>query len=243
LWESDLEETNSNLSQRILVIEDDLAVARSLQDGLQKDGYQVVVCYTGGEGLKSIQKDKPQLVVLDVRLPDGSGFDFCRKMRQEGFFQPILILTVQDDDMDKVLGLEIGADDYMTKPYNPKELSARIRSLLRRAYGEFSTTETKLMFVKDLTVDLLRATVARNGTEINLTPTEYRLFIHLAKHRGQVFSRSQLSEAVWGTYIESDTDSQAITVYIRRLREKLEMDPDHPRLILTVPGLGYRLSD
>jgi DNA-binding response OmpR family regulator len=238
-----LDETSSNLSQRILVIEDDLAVARSLQDGLQKDGYEVAVCHTGGEGLKSIQKEQPQLVVLDVRLPDGSGFDFCRKMRQEGFFQPILILTVQDDDMDKVLGLEIGADDYMTKPYNPKELSARIRALLRRAYGEFSTTETKLMFVKDLTVDLLRATVARNGSEINLTPTEYRLFIHLAKHRGQVFSRSQLSEAVWGTYIESDADSQAITVYIRRLREKLEMDPDHPRLILTVPGLGYRLSD
>ncbi len=233
----------TNPVPRILVIEDDLAVARSLQDGLRKDGYEVIVCHTGGAGLKSIQKDQPQLVLLDVRLPDGSGFDYCRKMRQQGFFQPVLILTVQDDDMDKVLGLEIGADDYMTKPYNPKELNARIRALLRRAYGEFSSAETRLLFVRDLTVDLLRAVVSRSGADISLTPTEYRLFVHLAKHPGQVFSRGQLTDAVWGALPESDIDSQVITVYIRRLREKLELDPAHPHLILTVPGLGYRLSD
>ncbi len=228
---------------RILVIEDDLAVARSLQDGLRKDGYEVIVCHTGGEGLKSIQNDQPQLVILDVRLPDGSGFDACRQMRKLGYFQPVLILTVQDDDVDKVLGLEIGADDYMTKPYNPKELNARIRALLRRAYGEFSSAEARLLFVRELTVDLMRATVARNGTEISLTPTEYRLFIFLARHPGQVFSRGQLTDAVWGSPNETDVDTQAITVYIRRLREKLELDPDHPRLLLTVPGIGYRLAD
>jgi DNA-binding response OmpR family regulator len=235
--------SSPNPVPRILVIEDDLAVARSLQDGLRRDGYEVIVCHTGTQGVRSVQHDQPQLVILDVRLPDGSGFDFCRRLRQQGFFQPILILTVQDDDMDKVLGLEIGADDYMTKPYNPKELNARIRALLRRAYGEFSTGETKLLFVRDLTVDLLRATVSRSGAEISLTPTEYRLFVHMAKHPGQVLSRSQLTDAVWGALPEADIDSQVITVYIRRLREKLELDPAHPYLILTVPGLGYRLSE
>lgn len=233
----------SSPGTKILVIEDDPAVARSLQDGLQLEGYEVVVCITGSQGLKCIQKDQPQLIILDVRLPDGSGFDFCRKMRQLGYLQPVLILTVQDDQTDKVLGLEIGADDYMTKPYNPKELYARIRALLRRAYGEFSTNESKLMFIRDLTIDLLRATISRNGAEINLTPTEYRLFLHLVKHHGQVFSRSQLTESVWGSFADSETESQAITVYIRRLREKLEIDPDHPSLILTVPGLGYRLAE
>lgn len=167
-----------NLIPRILVIEDDLAVARSLRDGLTMDGYEVISCYSGGQGIKSIQKDQPHLVILDLRLPDGSGFDVCRKIRQMGFYQPLLILTVQDDDVDKVLGLEIGADDYMTKPYNPKELNARIRALLRRAYGEFSMTESKLLFIKDLVIDLMGAVVTRNGAEIYLTPTEYHLFIH-----------------------------------------------------------------
>ncbi len=236
-------ETGAHLSAiRILVIEDDPAVARSLRDELSMNGYEVVVSYSGAEGIRSMQKDRPHLVILDVRLPDGSGFDFCRKMRQQGLLQPVLILTVQDDEVDKVLGLEIGADDYMTKPYNPKELNARIRALLRRAYGEFSQAESRLLFAQDLTVDLIRAKVTRGGAEINLTPTEYRLFTHLVKHPGQVFNRNQLINAMWGNVAESDNDPQAVTVYIRRLREKLEADPDHPRLILTVPGLGYRLA-
>lgn len=237
-----VENTPQNPTIRILVIEDDPAVARSLHDELEMNGYEVVVCETGTAGIKSMQKDRPHLVVLDVRLPDGSGFDFCRKMRQQGLLQPVLILTVQDDDVDKVLGLEIGADDYMTKPYNPKELNARIRALLRRAYGEFSQAESKLLFVQDLTIDLIRATVWRAGAQICLTPTEYRLFTHLARHPGQVFNRGQLISVIWGEMAEVESDPQAVTVYIRRLREKLELDPNHPRLILTVPGLGYRLA-
>jgi DNA-binding response OmpR family regulator len=235
---------------RILVIEDDLAVARSLHDGLVMEGYAVTLCYSGGQGLRylqnsiqsSMQQERPHLILLDVRLPDGSGFDFCRQMRQQGFHQPILILTVKDDDVDKILGLELGADDYMTKPYKPKELAARIRALLRRAYGEFSTAESKLMFVHDLSVDLMRAVISRGGVEINLTPTEYRLFTYLARHPQQVFTRVQLTDAIRGAGNEGDIDPQVITVYIRRLREKLEQDPDHPTLILTVPGLGYRLA-
>ena len=227
---------------RILIIEDDAAVARSLHDGLIKEGYTIQICDSGKKGLEAAQKIQPHLIILDVRLPDGSGFDFCRQIRQGGLHQPILILTVRDEAIDKVLGLEIGADDYMTKPYNPNELNARIRALLRRAYGEFSSTESKLVFIGDLTIDILRATVTRNETVINLTPTEYRLFVHMAKHPGQVLSRSQLVSSIRGYETEELNDSQTITVYIRRLREKLEYDPAHPKLILTVPGIGYRLS-
>ena len=227
---------------RILVIEDDAAVARSLHDGLVREGYTIQICDSGAKGIDAAQKLQPHLIILDIRLPDGSGFDFCRQIRQAGMHQPILILTVRDEPIDKVLGLEIGADDYMTKPYNPNELNARIRALLRRAYGEFSSTESKLIFIGDLTIDILRATVTRNENIINLTPTEYRLFVHMSKHPGQVLSRSQLVGSIRGYETEEINDSQTITVYIRRLREKLEYDPAHPKLILTVPGIGYRLS-
>ncbi|MGV8026365.1 MAG: response regulator transcription factor [Anaerolineaceae bacterium] len=227
---------------RILVIEDDLAVARSLHDGLVKEGYSVQTCDSGTKGFEAAQQTQPHLIILDIRLPDGLGFDFCKQIRKAGLYQPILVLTVRDEPIDKVLALEIGADDYMTKPYNPKELNARIRALLRRAYGEFSSTESKLIFVGDLIIDVLKANVSRNQAVINLTPTEYRLFVHMAKHPGQVFSRSQLISSIRGDESEEVNDSQTITVYIRRLREKLEYNPAHPKLILTVPGIGYRLS-
>jgi len=227
---------------RILVIEDDLAVARSLHDGLMKEGYAVQTCDSGTKGIEVIKQTQPHLIILDIRLPDGLGFDFCKQIRKEGMYQPILVLTVRDEPIDKVLALEIGADDYMTKPYNPKELNARIRALLRRAYGEFSSTESKLIFIGDLIIDVLKATVSRDQTVINLTPTEYRLFVHMAKHPGQVFSRSQLISSIRDHECEEMNDSQTVTVYIRRLREKLEYDPAHPKLILTVPGIGYRLA-
>ena len=148
---------------RILIIEDDAAVARSLNDGLVREGYTIQICDSGIKGIDTAQKIQPHLIILDIRLPDGSGFDFCRQIRQAGLHQPILILTVRDEAIDKVLGLEIGADDYMTKPYNPNELNARIRALCcGRAYGEFSSTESKLIFIGDLTIDILRATVTRN---------------------------------------------------------------------------------
>ena len=227
---------------KILIIEDDKAVARSLHDGLAKEGYTIQISESGNAGIEATEKDQPHLIILDVRLPDGSGFDFCRKIRHAGMHQPILILTVRDEPIDKVLGLEIGADDYMTKPYNPNELNARIRALLRRTYGEFSSTESKLIFIGDLTIDILRATVTRNNNDISLTPTEYRLFVHMAKYPGQVISRSQFVASIRGYETEEVNDSQTITVYMRRLREKLEYDPAKPQLILTVPGIGYRLS-
>jgi DNA-binding response OmpR family regulator len=225
----------------VLVVEDDPAVAAGLVDGIGAEGFDVHWESSGGGGVAWARSRTPSLIVLDVRLPDGSGFDFCRQMRQAGLRQPILMLTVQSDEVDKVLGLEMGADDYLTKPYRLRELIARIRSLLRRAYGELSSTEADVLYVDDLVIDRTRATVTRDGRELNLTPTEYRLFVFLAQHPGQAFSRPQLIEKVWGSDGEF-YDDKTVSVHVRRLREKVEVEPSNPRLIITVPGIGYRLA-
>jgi DNA-binding response OmpR family regulator len=228
-------------TSHILLIEDDPAVARSLQDGLARDGgYRVTWKDCGGDGVHFAREQNPHLIILDVRLPDGSGFDFCRQMRQFGLRQPILMLTVQRDEMDKVLGLEMGADDYVTKPYSLRELLSRVRAQLRRAYGELSSTDADLLHIGDLVVDRGRGQVWRNNQLILLTPTEFRLLVYLAQHPNQALSRAQILDAVWG--YDADVDSErAVNVHIRRLREKVEVDPSTPTLILTVPSIGYRL--
>jgi DNA-binding response OmpR family regulator len=225
----------------ILLIEDDPAIAESVSEGLGQEGYPVHWESTGAGGVAYARDQNPRLVVLDVRLPDGSGFDFCREMRLMGLRQPILILTVQNEEMDKVLGLEMGADDYLTKPYKLRELIARVRALLRRAYGELSSAEADLLYVADLVVDRIRARVTRGEKQIVLTPIEFRLLVFLAQHPSQVFSRGQLMEQVWG-HSADYCDEKTVNVHIRRLREKIELEPSDPRLILTVPGLGYRLA-
>ena len=226
---------------RILVIEDDPAVARSLLDGIGREGYDVRWEATGEGGLVHARERSPHLIVLDVRLPDGSGFDYCRRMRQLGLRQPILILTVQADEVDKVVGLEMGADDYLTKPYQLRELIARVRSLLRRAYGELASAESDILYVADLVIDRTRGCVTRGDRRLNLTPVEFRLLVFLAQHPGQVFSRGQLIEHVWG-YGADLYDEKSVNVHIRRLREKIEDEPSDPRIVLTVPGIGYRLA-
>jgi DNA-binding response OmpR family regulator len=228
------------MQHHILIIEDDTAVAHSLQDGLQQAGYATTWHNRGAAGISFARNQHPHLILLDVRLPDGSGFDFCRQMRQLKLRQPIIMLTVQGEEMDKVLGLEMGADDYLTKPYSLRELLSRIRANLRRAYGELSATDADHLYVRDLVIDLGRGKVERGQQTLNLTPTEFRLLIHLARHPGQALSRAQILQAVWeddGT-IESE---RTVNVHIRRLREKIELDPSRPNLILTVPGIGYRL--
>ncbi|MEI7815480.1 MAG: response regulator transcription factor [Coriobacteriia bacterium] len=225
----------------VLVIEDDPAVAEGLVEGIGNEGYEVHWESTGTGGVSWARDEAPSLVVLDVRLPDGSGFDFCRQMRQLGLRQPILMLTVQSDELDKVLGLEMGADDYLTKPYRMRELLARIRALLRRTYGELASAEADILYVGDVVIDRTRASVSSSGRELNLTPTEYRLLTFLARHPGQAFSRAQLIENVWGADGEF-YDDKTVSVHVRRLREKIEADPSDPQLVLTVPGVGYRLA-
>jgi DNA-binding response OmpR family regulator len=227
--------------RHILLIEDDPAVAESLQRGLIEEGFQVSWRRTGLEGLDFADQNSPHLMILDVRLPDGSGFDFCREMRQMGFQQPILMLTARREELDKVLGLEMGADDYMTKPYGLRELVARLRALLRRSYGDLAGGPTgNLIFAGYLAINLDSAQVTRGTETINLTPTEYRLLVYLARHAGQALSRGQLLQAVWHD-IGGIENERTVNVHIRRLRQKVELEPSKPKLILTVPGIGYRL--
>lgn len=225
----------------ILIVEDDPSVAQGLRTGLEREGYAVTWKDTGAEGVRFARDQQPQLIILDVRLPDGSGFDFCRQMRNVGLRQPIMMLTVQRDEIDKILGLEMGADDYLTKPYKLGELRARVRALLRRAYGELSATEADVHYVGDLVIDRTRGQVSRGNRVLNLSPTEFRLLVYFARHPGQALTRAQLLDAVWGYDADVD-DENTVTVSIRRLREKIEVDPAHPALILTVPGIGYRLA-
>ena len=241
-------------SYNLLIIEDDPAVAQGLQDGLLRDGFGVTWKSNGADGLAYAQKAMPHLVLLDVRLPDGSGFDFCRALRQKGLRMPVIMLTAQQDALDKVLGLEMGADDYVTKPFHLRELLSRIRAQLRRAYGEFANADANHIYIGDpyptgtmatgsgqVLLDLVRGQVLRDEQPLNLTPIEFRLLTYLARHPGQVFSRAQIVEAVWGHSADADSE-QTVNVHIRRLREKIEHDPSRPALILTVPGLGYRLA-
>lgn len=225
----------------ILVIEDNPSVARGLCAGLEREGYAVTWKANGDEGTSFARDHKPHLIILDVRLPDGSGFDVCRGMRRLGLRQPIMMLTVQRDEVDKILGLEMGADDYLTKPYRLGELRARVRALLRRAYGELSAAQADTFYVGDLIVDRTSGQVTRGARPVNLSPTEFRLLVYFARHPGQALTRTQLLEAVWGYDADVD-DENTVTVSIRRLREKIEADPSHPALILTVPGIGYRLA-
>jgi DNA-binding response OmpR family regulator len=225
----------------ILLIEDDPAVARGLQDGLSREGYRVTWTTTGTEGMALVRAQQPQLLVLDLRLPDGSGLDFCRQLRRQGLTLPVLILTAQRDEIDKVLGLEMGADDYLTKPFGLRELLARVRALLRRAYGDLAGANADRLYVGDLVIDRSANEVWRGQQRLALTPIEFRLLVYLARHAGQALSRAQLLEGVWG-YDAAVEDERTVNVHIRRLREKVELDPSRPNLILTVPGTGYRLA-
>jgi DNA-binding response OmpR family regulator len=191
--------------------------------------------------MKYAKQHIPHLIILDIRLPDGSGFDFCRQMRRAGLNQPIIMLTAQQDETDKVLGLEMGADDYMTKPFSLRELVSRIRAQLRRAYGEYSSSESVAIVINDLVLDQATGQVRRGEEAISLTPTEFRLLNYLARHRGQALTRGQIVEAVWGYAADVESD-KTVNVHIRRLREKIELKPDQPSLILTVPGIGYRMA-
>ena len=196
----------------------------------------------GRLALALAQSQNPSLIVLDIRLPDISGFDVCRQLRSAGQRQPILMLTARDEETDKVLGLELGADDYVVKPFSLRELVSRIRAHLRRAYGELAnSTPGMVMRFGPIEIDNQRLLVLRDGQTLELTPTELRLLRHLASHPEQPFTRSQLIEAIWG--YDSDIDSErTVDVHIRHLRQKLETDPANPRWLVTARGAGYKFQ-
>lgn len=225
---------------RILLIEDDPAIGQSLLDGFRTHGFEPNLCTTGGSGIEFAKKHSPHLILLDIRLPDGSGFDFCRQMRSLGINQPIIMLTAQSEEIDKVVGLETGADDYVTKPFGLRELVSRVRAQLRRSYGDYATADSSSVAVADLVLDSATGQVRRGDFPIPLTPIEFRLLNYLARHRGQALTRAQIVEAVWG-YAPDLESEKSVNVHIRRLREKIELKPEEPAIILTVPGIGYRL--
>jgi DNA-binding response OmpR family regulator len=228
-------------SGAILIIEDDEAVAVSIKDALQRENYTVIWKDNGADGIACVQELSVHLVILDVRLPDGSGFDFCRRIRQLGLHQPIIMLTVRNDEVDKVLGLEMGADDYMTKPFSLRELLSRVKAQFRRAYGEFSVADSNLLYVADIVIDRGRGKVIRGDDEVNLTPVEFRLLVYLAQNPELALTRAQIMDAVWGYELTPESE-RAINTHVRRLREKIEVDAGNPKIIQTVLGIGYRLS-
>ncbi len=224
--------------KKILVVDDEPKIIQLTQDYLENAGFSVMSAGDGERALTVIQVEKPDLVVLDLGLPDMDGLDVCRLIRKTSNL-PIIMLTARDEETDKLVGLELGADDYITKPFSPKELVARVRSVLRRS--ELAQEEREVIRVGDVTLDLPRMRVTVGGDEIDLTATEFQLLQALASQPGRIFTRSQLLNAVHGVAIESY--ERAIDAHIKNIRRKLEPVPREPRYIQTVYGVGYRFSD
>ena len=224
----------------LLFIEDDEAIRTALQLVLEDEGYEVAVAGDGETGIKMFGQIDPDLVLLDLRLPDISGFEVCRAIRRTSI-TPVIMVTAQTDTSDLVNGFDAGADDYVTKPVVPKELAARIRAALRRTQSNepFSSNAKSLNKIGDVEIDRSMSIVRKSGIEVALTKTEYRLLVEFADHPGMVLSRDQLLERVWG--YEYLGDSRLVDAHVRRLRVKVETQPDEPTMIVTVRGMGYRL--
>ncbi len=226
---------------KILIVEDDRNLLDTLKYNLHREGYQVSTAVDGAAALETARREKPDLIILDVMLPEVSGLEVCRILRKE-MTVPILMLTARVEETDKIVGLEIGADDYMTKPFSLRELIARVRAILRRA----RMTETQpgvkgdLLTIGDIKVDIARHQASKGEAILELTPKEFDLLAFLTKNKGFVFSRSQILEKVWGYDFAGDT--RTIDVHIRWLREKIEDNPNEPKLLVTVRGVGYKLE-
>lgn len=234
------------MSDHVLVVEDEPALLETLEYNLARQGYRVSTAADGLAALELARRERPDLIVLDVMLPGLDGFEVCRILRQE-MNVPVLMLTARDDEVDRVVGLEVGADDYLTKPFSMRELLARIKALLRRVRlireemaAEESAASAGKMAFGDLTIDLTRCEVLRDGVPLHLKPQEYELLVFLARNRGILLSRDLILERVWGwDYVG---DSRTVDVHVRWLREKIEPDPGHPTRIVTVRGMGYRFE-
>lgn len=225
---------------KILLVEDDKTIASGLEYSLQQDGYQVVICYDVESAKKVITAELEHfsLCLFDLSLPDGSGYELCQIVKARADI-PVIFLTAMDEEVSVVMGLDMGADDYITKPFRVRELLSRIKSVLRRYQKQ---VQTNIVNISNVQINTLEGKVYKNGDELTLTALEYRLLLIFANHLGQVLSRNQLLEQIWdvaGDFVNDNT----LTVYIKRLREKLEDDPQKPTIIKTVRGLGYRVGD
>ena len=222
---------------RILVIEDEANIALGLQDDLTLEGYQVEVAGDGEAGSRLAQKGQFDLIILDIMLPKKDGFQICRELRRSGVTTPVLLLTAKTQEAEKVLGLELGADDYVTKPFSPLELRARIKALLRRSQNQ----AVDVFRFGDCEVHFQKFEVCRAGVPVNLTPIEFKLLSALIRNRGKVLSRDQLLELVWGA--DTFITDRVVDTHITNLRKKIEPASGHPHYIINVRGVGYRFDD
>lgn len=224
--------------RRILVVEDEHMVAEVVERYLRRDGYAVTVVHDGGAAMAAFDQLSPDLVVLDLMLPGLDGMEICRRIRSHGE-TPIIMLSARAEELDKLLGLGVGADDYVTKPFSPRELAARVRTVLRRSARPSSQGTDTLRFA-GLRIDRRGRTVESDSGQLAVTAREFDLLYYLASHAGQVFSREQLMDTVWDyTYAG---DAETVTVHMRRLRTKIETDPSRPRYLKTVWGVGYKFE-
>ena len=229
------------MPEKILIVEDDANLLEAVKYNLRKDGYDVVTAADGETALEAARREKPGLIILDIMLPKLNGFEVCRILRKE-MTVPILMLTAKADETDKIVGLEIGADDYMTKPFSMRELLARIRAILRRVKMTEPLKPEGPASIKigDIEVDTARHNVSLSGKTLELSPKEYDLLVFLARNKSLVFSREQLLEKVWGYDFAGDT--RTVDVHVRWLRQKIEIDAGKPQYLLTVRGAGYKLE-
>ncbi len=230
-----------DLEMKILLVEDDKTIASGLEYSLQQDHFSTILCYDASSAKKILteQLEQISLCLFDLSLPDGSGYDLCRMVKEKSDL-PVIFLTAVDDEVNVVMGLDMGADDYVTKPFRIRELLSRIKSVLRRYHKQ---TQTKTVIeIENIKINTLEGKVYKNGVEVILTALEYRLLLIFANHIGQVLSRNQLLEQIWdvaGDFVNDNT----LTVYIKRLREKLEDQPQNPTIVKTVRGVGYKVGD
>ena len=224
------------MDRKILIVDDEKAIVDILKFNLKKDGYQTIEAYDGTEGYQKALSEKPDLILLDVMLPGMDGFEVCKKLREQ-ISTPIIMLTARTEEIDKVLGLELGADDYITKPFSIRELTARVKANLRRTAEIGNGKSDSLLTFRHLTIDLERFEAKKNGTPLELTIREFELLKFLASQPGKLFTRETLLEKVWG--YEYYGDVRTVDVTVRRLREKIEDDAGDPTFILTKRGVGY----
>jgi DNA-binding response OmpR family regulator len=222
----------------ILVVEDEPTLVATLRFNLERDGYSVLTAQDGDIGLAQARAHRPDLVLLDLMLPGLNGLEVCRVLRREST-TPILMLTARAEETDKVVGLEVGADDYLTKPFSMRELLARVRALLRRAEMP-AVEESELIVRGDLQVDMRRREATRKGEVLTLKPKEYDLLVHLMRNQGRAFTREQLLDQVWGYEYAGDT--RTVDVHVSWLRQKIEEEPSKPARLITVRGVGYRFE-
>jgi DNA-binding response OmpR family regulator len=226
------------MQELILVVDDEPKIVKLTRDFLEKDGFKVISAADGAAALQMARREKPDLVVLDLMLPEMDGWEVCRALRRESDL-PVIMLTARSEDSDQVIGLELGADDYITKPFSPRTLVARVRALLRRTQGRMKPPV--MIRSGGLEIDLEGHRVQLDGAALHLTPNEFKLLVALARHPGQLFSREQLVDHLHG--VSFNSFDRSIDSHIKNLRRKLESDPTNPRFIETVYGVGYRFIE